>query len=75
MHYDAGGHPSAWASPQEARAFALKVLVFVLVVATGVGCLVVHSRPDRARGALVVLHLAVFLVFALLNGFVWFSLG
>ena len=75
MHYDAGGQAVSWASPQEARAFALKALLFVLVVVTAVGHLVVRSRPDRARRALVVLYLAVFLVFALLNGFIWFSLG
>jgi uncharacterized membrane protein len=74
MHYDASGHATSWATPQEARAFALKVLVFVLVVVTGVGYLVVNSRPDRARPALVVLYIAVLLVWAFLNGFVWFSL-
>ena len=75
MHYDAGGNPTAWATPQEARAFALKVLVFVLLVVTGAGYLVVHSRPDRARPALVVLYIAVCLVWALLNGFLWFNVG
>ena len=75
MHYDASGQAVSWATPQEARAFALKVLVFVLVVVTGVGYLVANSRPDRARPALVVLYVAVCLVWALLNGFVWFNLG
>jgi uncharacterized membrane protein len=75
MHYDASGQAVSWATPQEARAFALKVLVFVLVVVTGVGYLVANSRPDRARPALAVLYVAVCLVWALLNGFVWFNLG
>ncbi len=75
VHYDAAGHATAWASPAEARAIALKVLVFVLVVVTAVGYLVVKSRPDRARPALVLLYIAVILVCALLNGFVWFNLG
>ena len=75
MHYDAGGNPTAWASPQEARAFSLKVLLFVLVVVTAVGYAVVGSRPDRARPALVLLYIAVCLVWALLNGFVWLNLG
>ena len=74
MNYDANGNTSAWASPLEAGAFALKVLVFVLVVVTGVGYLVVQSRPDRARHALVVIYIAVCLVWALLNGLIWFSL-
>ncbi len=74
MHYDVRGRPSSWASPNEARSFSLWFLVFVLVVVTGTGYLVAYMRSDRAKPAIVLLYLAVGLLWAVLNGFVWFNL-
>ena len=74
MHYDASGQPNSWASPDGARTFSLEFLVFVLVVVTGVGYLVAYMRPDRAKPAIILLYIAVGLVWAFLNGVVWFNL-
>jgi len=75
MHYDASGQAVSWASPGEARSFALKTIAFVLVVVTATGHLVAGSRPDRAKPALALLYIVVCLVWTILNGFVWFNLG
>jgi uncharacterized membrane protein len=75
MHWDATGRPNSWASPDEARTFTLGFLAFVLVMVMAVGHLVAYSRPDRARPALILLYIAVCLICALLNGFVWFNLA
>lgn len=75
MHYDVSGRPTNWATPTEARAFSLWFLVFVLVVVTGTGYLVAYMRSDRTKPAIVFLYLAIGLVCAFLNGFVWFNLA
>jgi uncharacterized membrane protein len=75
MHYDGRGRPNSWATPAGARNFSLELLLVVLVLVTGVGYLVIGSRPDRARPGLVLLYLVVGLVAVILNGFVWFNLS
>jgi hypothetical protein len=75
MHCDASGQAIHWASPGDARSFALKTLAFVLAVVTATGYLVIGSRPDRAKPALALLYIVVCLVWTILNGFVWFNMG
>ena len=74
MHYDINGRPTSWASPNELRTLSLGFLALVLLVVTGTGFLVAHVRSDRAKAAIIPLSLAIGLVWALLNGFVWFNL-
>lgn len=74
MHYDINGRPTNWASPNELRSLSFWFLVFVLVVVTGTGYLVAYLRSDRAKPAIIPLYLAVGLIWAILNGFVWFNL-
>jgi uncharacterized membrane protein len=75
MHYDTSGRPISWASPDGALTFSLGLLVFVLVVVTGVGYLVAYMRPDRAKPAIILLYIVLGLVWVFLNGFVWFNLA
>ena len=72
--YDVSGRPNSWASPDGARTFSLVFLFFMLLVFTAVGYLVAHSRPDRAKPAVILLFIAMGLVFVFMNGFVWFNL-
>src|SRR5664279_2450036 len=74
MHYDVSGRPNSWLSPDGARTFSLGFLLFMLLVFTAVGYLVAYTRPDRAKPAVLLLFIAMILVFAFINGFVWFNL-
>jgi len=74
MHFDASGRPNSWASPDGARTFSLGFLFFMLLAFTAVGYFVAYARPDRTKPAVILLFIAMGLVIAFMNGFVWFNM-